>query len=350
MHINELETPVVVVDLDKLAANIHRLQAYLDEHGIANRPHIKTHKIPEIAHMQMDAGAVGITCQKLGEAEVMVQAGIRDIFLPYNLLGPAKLERLMHLTRRARISVTADSPVTIAGYAEAARREGTILPVLVEFDSGGQRCGVQTPQEAVELAQQIASASHLHFGGLMTYPSSDAADEFARAVRDLLKGSGLELERVSGGSTAGMWQAHTHPEINEHRAGMYIYGDRNTVDRGAMTLEECSFFVITTVVSRPTADRGILDGGSKTFSSDASKISGGHGLILEYPEARFYAMSEEHGHVDFSRCPRKPEVGERVTVQPNHCCPVTNLFNHVVGHRNGEVEVIWPVAARGLVQ
>src|SRR6476660_3785396 len=158
MPVELLETPVATVDLDRLAANIARLQQYLDQHHIANRPHIKTHKIPAIAHMQVAAGAVGITCQKLGEAEVMADAGIEDIFLPYNILGAAKLERLMQLTRRVRISVTADSDVTVRGLAEAARSAGLTLPVLVEFDTGGNRCGVQSPEAAAELARLIAGA------------------------------------------------------------------------------------------------------------------------------------------------------------------------------------------------
>jgi D-serine deaminase-like pyridoxal phosphate-dependent protein len=348
MHIDQLETPVAIVELDKLAANIGRFQSYLDEHGIANRPHIKTHKIPEIAHMQLKAGAVGITCQKIGEAEVMAQAGIQDIFLPYNIIGESKLERLMRLARRVKLSVTADSQFTVAGLSGAAQREGLELETLVEFDSSYGRCGVQSPQEAAELARIIARSPGLRFGGLMTYPSNQHSDNFVVETKALLAGQ-LAVERVSGGSTPGMWQAHTHPEINEHRAGMYIYGDRATLKNGAMKLEDCSLKVITTVVSRPTADRGILDGGSKTFSSDLLGLEG-HGLILEYPEAVYYSQSEEHGHVDFSKCARKPEIGERVTVIPNHCCVVSNLFNQIVGVRGDKVEVIWPVAARGALQ
>ncbi|GAB4419459.1 MAG: D-TA family PLP-dependent enzyme [Anaerolineae bacterium] len=349
MRIEELDTPAAIVELDRLEANISRFQRYLDEHGIANRPHIKTHKIPEIAHMQLRAGAVGITCQKIGEAEVMAQAGIGDIFLPYNIIGERKLERLMRLAHRVNLSMTADSEFTLRGLAAAAQREGLELETLVEFDSGLGRCGVQTPQEAADLARLIARSPGLRFGGLMTYPSNQNTDPFVAAARSLLAGDGLVIERVSGGSTPGMWQAHTHPEVNEHRAGMYIYGDRYTIKNGAMKLEECSFKVITTVVSRPTADRGILDGGSKTFSSDLLGLEG-YGLILEYPEAVIYGQSEEHGHVDFSQCARKPEIGERVTVVPNHCCVVSNLFNQVAGVRDGKVEVIWPVAARGALQ
>jgi len=168
MHIDELDTPVPVVDIDRLEANIERLQAYLDQHGIANRPHIKTHKIPEIARMQMDAGAIGITCQKVSEAEVMVDAGFRDIFIPYNIMGKNKLDRLMALAHRANVSVTADSAYVINGLSTAAEFANLTLTVLVECDTGLHRCGVQTPQEAAQLARLISASPNLHFGGLMT--------------------------------------------------------------------------------------------------------------------------------------------------------------------------------------
>lgn len=349
MHISELATPVAVVDLDRLEANIARLQSYLDAHGIANRPHIKTHKIPEIAYMQLAAGAVGVTCQKIGEAQVMADAGIRDIFLPYNIVGATKLEMLMELAERSNLSVTADSQFTVDGLAHAAQSSGMTLPVLVEMDTGLKRCGVQTPQEAAALAFQIADSPGLKFGGLMTYPTSPTADLFVHETRALLNRAGLTAERVSGGGTPGMWQAHLHPEINEHRAGTYVYGDRYILQSGAMQLDECALSVITTVVSRPTAERGILDGGSKTFSSDVLGLEG-FGLLLEYPNARLYTLSEEHGFVDFSECDSRPAVGVRVTVIPNHCCAVTNLFNEIVGVRGEQVEVVWPITARGRLQ
>ena len=349
MDISRLETPVAIVDLDKLRANIVKLQDYLDEHGIANRPHVKTHKIPEIAHMQIKAGAAGITCQKLGEAEVMAQAGIDDIFLPYNIIGDVKLERLMRLARRVKIKVTADSEFVVHGLSRAANNQAFELPVLVEFDTGLKRCGVQTPQEAAELATRIARSPALRFAGVMTYPSNEQTDPFVQQTKDLLQQGGMKVDIVSGGGTPHMWQAHTHQEVTEHRAGTYVYGDRAMVRSGAMSLDDCAFKVICTIVSRPTADRGILDGGSKTFSSDLSGLEG-HGLILEYPQAVIYGQSEEHGHVDFSLCPQKPQIGERVSVIPNHCCVVSNLFNQVIGVRQNKVEIIWPVAARGALQ
>lgn len=349
MRIEELDTPVAVVDMDLMEANIVRAQRYLDEQGIQNRPHIKTHKIPVIAKMQMEAGAVGITCQKLSEAEIMIEAGLDDILIPYNLLGEQKLARLARLMKRATLSVTADSLFTIQGLSRAAQMAGKALNVLVEFDSGAQRCGVQTPKEAFALASALRESAGLTFGGLMTYPTSEAADNFVRQTKELLDKKGIKLNVVSGGGTNQLWQAHLHPEVTEHRAGMYIFGDRYTINGAGVKLEQCAFTVLTSVVSRPTPDRGIIDGGSKVFSSDTLGLEG-FGLILEYPQAVVYGQSEEHGHVDFSRCEERPAIGERVTVIPNHCCVVTNLFDELIAHRQGNVEHIWPVAARGAVQ
>jgi len=348
MHIDELETPVPVVDIDRMEANIARLQTYLDDHDIANRPHIKTHKIPAIAKMQMDAGAIGITCQKVSEAEVMADAGFNDIFVPYNIIGASKLKRLMALASRINVSVTADSAFTARGLSNAAMIADLTLTVLIECDTGGGRCGVQSPQEAAELARLIGSLPNLHFGGLMTYPSNEHLDNFVRETGSLLKDDNLPIERVSGGGTPTMWEAHTHPELTEHRAGIYVYGDRLTLRSGAVTMDTCALKIFTTVVSRPTLDRGILDAGSKTLSSDLHGLEG-YGYICEYPEAKIYMLTEEHGHVDFSTCPRKPEIGERVSIIPNHCCTVTNLFDEFIGVRGDQVEVNWQVAARGTV-
>lgn len=348
-RIGALETPVAVIDLDTLEANISRLQQHLDRYGIDNRPHIKTHKIPEIAHMQLRAGAVGITCQKISEAEVMAQAGIDDVLIPYNIVGPAKLERLMRLARRVKVQVTADSAFTARGLSQAAEAAGLKLPVLVEFDSGLNRCGVQTPAEAATLAREVARLPGLHFAGLMCYPSNETVGPFVRETRRLLAPAGLPVEKVSGGGSPVAWRAQEFPEVSEHRAGMYVYGDRYGIEHGANTLEQCALRLIATVVSRPTPGRGILDTGSKTLSSDQMGLEG-YGLILEYPDAVIYGLSEEHGHVDFTACPEKPAIGERVTLIPNHACAVGNLFNEMVGTRAGQVEVVWPVAARGTVR
>ncbi len=349
MHMDQLETPAAVVKLDRLEANISRLQSYLSKHEIANRPHMKTHKIPAIAHMQVDADAIGITCQKLAEAEIIAAAGINDIFVPYNIVGVSKLERLMRLARTVNLSVTADSAFAVGGLSDAAQRAQVELPVLVECDIGMGRCGVQSPQAAADIARLIMRSPGLRFGGLMTYPNTDTLDPFMAETKTLLKPDGITVERVSGGSTPQMWQAYLHSELTEHRSGMYIYGDRYTLGSGAMTLDNCAFNVIATVVSRPTADRGILDSGSKTLSSDLLGLTG-YGYIIEYPDAKIYAVFFRHGSVDFSNCASKPEIGERVTIIPNHCCVVTNLFNEVVGLRDGQLETRWAVACRGALQ
>ena len=191
MKIAELDTPVAICHLDRFRQNVQRLQNYLDEHGIDNRPHIKTHKIPQFARWQMEAGAVGITCQKLGEVEVMAQGKIENVFLPYNLLGRSKLDRLVRLSRSIEISVTTDSEVVAEGLSSAVESAGETLTVLVEFDTGIGRCGVQSPREAFDLAQRIESLPGIEFGGLMTYPLNEHTDLFVRETRGLLEPAGI---------------------------------------------------------------------------------------------------------------------------------------------------------------
>ena len=349
MLIHDLETPVGVIDLDRLEANIAKLKKYCVEHQIDNRPHIKTHRIPEIAQMQVKAGAVGITCQKIREAEIMADAGLKDIFLPYNIVGESKLKRLVELAQRVRLSVTADSEFTVSGLSQACHNAGIKLSVLVEFDTGYGRCGAQTPEDAWILARLIDKSPSLKFGGLMCHPYNDQSDPFIEKTKALLEKDGIPVERVSYGGTSGVWQAHTQKHVTEYRAGVYIYGDRYVLRAGAMKPEDCSLKIITTIVSRPTADRGIMDGGSKAFTSDLLGFKD-YGMILEYPEAVFYNFSEEHGWVDFSKCGKKPQIGERLTLIPNHCCVISNLFNEMVGVRRDKVEVVWKVAARGASQ
>jgi len=345
-----IDTPVVTIDLDVMDQNIARLQSYLSLHGLRNRPHVKTHKIPSIARMQVAAGAAGITCQKLGEAEVMAEGGLDDILLTYNVLGEAKLERLVALADRISLTVTVDHADIAAELSQAMRRAGLMLPVLIECDTGGRRCGVQTPAEAVELAQAITRLPGLILRGLMTYPTAPASGAFMGETIHLLKARGIPVDVVSGGGTPGVWKVHEIPGFTEHRAGTYVYNDRNTVAAGAATLSDCAMRIMATVVSRPTPDRAILDAGSKTLAADLGQGVAGHGLIVEYPDAVLAALSEEHGHVDLSLCRRAPNIGERVSIVPNHACVVSNLHNEVYGVRGGRVDVVWPVDARGAVR
>ena len=344
MKRTQIDTPALLIDLDIMEANIQRLQEFLDEHGIGNRPHIKTHKIPAIAHKQLAAGAIGITCQKLGEAEVMADAGIQDILLTYNILGMAKLERLLRLNRRIRLLVTVDNSPVARGLAQAAQAAGQTLDVLVELGSHLERTGVPTVAGLVALAQEVDQLPGLRLRGLMTYPS---APEMAPTIQEALQAmqaAGLSTEIVSGGGTPVFRHAPQIPGLTEHRAGTYVYNDRMMVEAGAATWDDCALTVLTTVVSRPTPERAILDGGSKTFSSDNGLPMG---RILEYPEAVIYKMNEEHAYVDVSRCQPGPAIGERVRVIPNHACGATNMHDQAYALRGDEVEAIWAIQARG---
>jgi D-serine deaminase-like pyridoxal phosphate-dependent protein len=349
--VESLDTPCLTVDLDAVERNIARFQGYCDEHGLAFRPHIKTHKLPAIAHMQVRAGAVGITCQKLGEAEVMQAAGLRDILLTFPLVGAAKAERLAALAQEGELSVAADSAAVARGLSQALSSAGTEAGFLVECDTGFGRTGVQTPQEAAELAQLVSELPGLRFDGLMTYPTLAGTGPALRAAIDEIEARGVEVKTVSAGGTPTFFTNHEVPEVTEVRAGTYLYGDRACIANGSVPLEDCALRVRATVVSRPTRDRVILDSGQKALTSDPVEPSGsGHGLIVEYPEAVVYGLSEEHGHVDFAGCEERPEVGEVVTIVPNHACGCTNMHDEVAVHRDGRLVGFWPVAARGKIR
>jgi len=349
MHVNELSSPVPVVDYDIARRNIRRLQEYCDTHRFKLRPHIKTHKLPFFAHEQCKAGAIGITVQKLGEAEVMAQTGLGDILVTYNIIGREKAERLANLTNFARLSVAVDNENALESLAWAAGRASAPISVLVEFESGGNRQGVQTPQKAVNLAKAVMGLSGLEFKGLMTYPTTAKTAEFLRESLPLFRKSGIEVPVVSGGGTPSAYQTHELAPVTELRVGTYIYNDRMMIAAHAATLEDCALTVLTTVVSRPTIDRAIIDAGSKTLSSDllSPGQGNGYGLLPDYPDAIIDRLSEEHGLVNLERSVRKPEPGERVRVIPNHACVVTNLHDQIYLHRNGNIIAQLPVYLRG---
>ena len=349
LDVRGVDTPAAVVDLDRVERNIAKLQAYCDTHGIANRPHIKTHKLPLLARKQLDAGAAGITVQTLGEAEVMAAAGIDDIFLTYNVIGEAKARRLARLALRVGMRVAVDNPVALETVARAAALVEREIGVLIEFESGKRRQGVQTPEEALALAQSTAELPFLRFLGLMTYPHTREMVGWVAEAHELFAREGLPIEVVSAGGTPGMWGAHEVEGITEYRAGTSVYHDRKTVWQGSGTLEEVALHVHATVISMPASDRGVLDAGSKMLTSDLvpPELGEGYGLILEYPEAVIRELSEEHGVVDWSACTSRPAIGDRVRIVPNHVCPVSNLVDEVVLHRSGAVEAVVPVAARG---
>lgn len=346
--IADLDTPAVLIDIDRVEANLQRAQAHGDREGYALRPHIKTHKLPRFAKRQVELGAVGITVQKLGEAEVMADAGLTDIFLPYNILGPKKLARLKALNERVTLSVTADSPDTLAGYA-ATFTSGKPLTVLIECDSGGGRCGVQTPTQALALARQIALAPGLRFGGLMTYPPLHGVEKSNAWLTDavaLFQQAGIAVPRVSSGNSPDMWAPASAP-VTERRPGTYIYYDRFQVNERAASLDDCALTVLVTVVSRPTATRVVIDAGSKSLTSDLLGMEG-YGLVMG-ADLTVKGLSEEHGVIELPVASDWPRVGERLRIVPNHACVISNLFDTVTLISGEEVKEVVPVAARGRV-
>ncbi|HUE28043.1 MAG TPA: alanine racemase [Solirubrobacteraceae bacterium] len=347
-----VDTPYASVDLERVDRNIQRMQNYCDAHRLALRPHVKTHKLPAIAHRQIHAGAVGVTCQKITEAEAMVAAGIENVLVAYPLLGAAKLERLCGLARQSKISTAADSSNVARQMSAAVSARGLEVDFLVECDTGLGRTGVQSPGEARELALLVDQLPGLRFAGLMTYPTGPQTPVLLQAARAAIEAAGLPVDCVSGGGTETAFSTHESGVITELRVGTYVYGDRACIANGSVSLEDCALLIHATVVSRPTSDRAILDAGSKTLTTDPAEAPGveGYGLIRERPLAQIDELFEEHARVRLSANEPPLEIGDMVSIVPNHACGTTNMQNEVVIHRNGRMVGWWPVAARGAVR
>lgn len=345
------ETPAVLVDLAVVRRNIARFQSYADAHGLKVRPHIKTHKLPAVARMQLAAGAVGITCQKVSEAEAMVAGApeIGDVLITYNIVGAGKLARLAALARRVALSVVADSEAVIAGLSATFAPEPKPLTVLVECDTGARRCGVDRPERAAALAQVIAASPGLVFGGLMTYPPAGGAaavEAFMVEAKARIEAGGLAVPVITSGGTPSMMQAAEAPVTTEYRPGTYVYNDRSLVERGVCGWDDCALTVLATVVSVPAPGRAIIDAGSKTLTSDLLGLSG-YGHVLGRPDIAIDQLSEEHGRL-VNDGPIGLAVGETVRIVPNHACVVTNMVDAVYALDDGRLER-WPVPARGCI-
>ncbi|OBZ95772.1 alanine racemase [Pararhizobium polonicum] len=347
-----VNTPAVLVDLDIARRNIARFQAYADAHGLKVRPHIKTHKLPAVAEMQLRAGAVGVTCQKVSEAEAMVAGSpeIRDVLITYNILGTEKLGHLAALARKVTLSVVADNETVIDGLSAAFVSQPEPLRVLVECNTGADRCGVPTPEAAAALAQRIARAPGLVFGGLMTYPptgGASAVESFMTRAKAFIEATGIGVPVITSGGTPSMMDAAQAPVTTEYRPGTYVYNDRSLVSRGVCDWDDCALTVLATVVSVPSANRAIIDAGSKTLTSDLLALSG-YGHVLGRDDIAIDQLSEEHGRL-VSEGAINLKVGDKLRIVPNHVCVVTNMVDavHIVEH--GEITGVWPVAARGRI-
>ena len=351
-RIEELETPVPLIDIGIAEQNLKKWQARCDAAKLGNRPHIKTHKIAGLAKYQLAIGAAGITVQKLGEAEAMADAGIVEMLMTFNIIGKPKLARLAKLARRSNIAVVADHTAMIEGLSEAGHQAGRDISVLVECDTGARRNGVQSPEAAAELARNIDCTGGVSYGGLMTYPrpgTRKEAQAFLDEASARIAKAGLETKVVSTGGSPEMWSDEGLQGVTEYRAGTYVYFDRSLAVRGTCGYEDCAMHVLSTVVSRPTRERAIIDAGSKTLTSDLLGLKG-YGIVRELGDAPVYELNEEHGYLDISNSADPPSVGDLIRIVPNHVCPVSNLFDKVVFVEGSQVLGAVRVDARGLVQ
>ena len=349
MHYTELDTPALCADLDILDRNIARLQAACDALEIDLRVHTKTHKTPAVARKQIDAGAVGIVAQKLGEAEAMAEGGIEDILIPYNIVGAPKMRRLTELVKSGKttLTVAADSAATVEGISAAAAAAGCKVRVIVEMDTGGGRVGVQSPRETLELARLIDRLPGTEFLGVMTYPSREGARPFLDEVRGLIAGAGLPLHMISGGGT-GSEEVSKAIGCTETRIGSYAWEGMTRVGRREdLDPSRCPLRLVTTVVSTSVPGQAIVDAGMKAFTSYPPIP---HGYCLEHPEVHLKGMSVEHGHVDTTGSGHTFSVGQILSWIPLHGGMTTNLHDRIFVLKDGQVVDEWPVAGRGRAQ
>lgn len=362
MRVEDVETPALLIDLDVMERNLRRAAEYTADYGLRFRPHTKTHKIPALGRLQLDLGAEGLTVAKVGEAEVMLGADPADLLLEYPTIGRRRLERLAEVARRARVTVSIDSFEAARELSEAAADCHVRFSILAEVDVGLGRVGVTPGAELLRFLEQVTCLEGLDFDGISFFPGHirklDATGD--AAIRQLaglvqfilsdLRHAGYEARVVSGGNTSTLYQSHRVAGMNEIRSGTYIFNDRNSVFSNACAVEDCAATVLATVVSTARPGQIIVDGGSKTFSSEPYLGGAGFGCVVEAPAAVFHKMSEEHGWVDVSEVDRAFKIGERLHIIPNHICPTVNEHDFAYGVRNGNVEATWRVEGRGKLQ
>lgn len=353
-----LETPVPLVDLDRMEGNLQRMADYTSRHGLALRPHIKTHKTPWIGARQVALGAVGLTCATPREAEEM-SAAANDLLVAYPPIGDARLRRLMSLPASLRLTIALDSAIAARQLGDAARAASRKVGVYVELDLGMRRVGVASAGDAIEIARIVELDPSLEFRGLAFYPGHIRSgvgqqDEAIARVRDdvsaartAFERAGINLPVISGGSTPTAWRAH-ETGATEVRPGTYVFNDRTTATVGACGWEDCAVTVLATVVSTAVPGQAVIDAGSKALGREPLRSDGdGFGSLLDRPDVIVKGLSEEHGLLDLSRTDWRPSVGDQVRVVPNHVCIVVHLNDQLLGIRGDVVERSWAVAARG---
>jgi D-serine deaminase-like pyridoxal phosphate-dependent protein len=357
-HINEVDTPALILDLNAFERNLKCLQNAVSRAGVRLRPHAKSHKCPEIALRQIQAGAVGICCQKVSEAAVFVDAGVPDVFITNQVVGEKKVAHALDLATRARIGVLVDDEDQISAFARASAERQVSIDVYLEIDVGMGRCGVVSIERAVAMAQQIDTAPYLNFMGLQCYHGSAqhyrlpeerqqaiaAVCAKAAAAKAAIEDVGIRVERISGAGTGSVMLESNSKLFNEVQAGSYILMDRdyatNQRDPDDLPFEH-ALFVKTAILSHPTANRAVVDAGLK-----ASSVDSGMPVVWQRSDAKYIKASDEHGVLELT-ANSTLKLGDYVMLVPGHCDPTVNLYDEIIGVRGERVEVIWPVAARG---
>ncbi len=362
MPLDEVDTPALVIDLDAFERNLERLADRVRDTGVRLRPHAKTHKCPVIALLQIARGAVGVCVQKVGEAEAMVYGGVKDVLVTNEIVGRPKLRRLMALAHVAQVSVCVDDPLQIADLDTAAAEAGVKrLPVLVEINMGGNRCGVEPGAPALELARRIGDSRYLAFAGLQAYHGSAqhlrgwnerraaiaGAAQKAAETRDLLAANGIACGTITGAGTGTFEFEAGSGVYTELQCGSYIFMDADygrNLDAGGQPTRafEPSLFVWATVMSRPAEEHAIVDAGLKALAFDS-----GPPLVWDEPAASYERASDEHGRLGITAATNRLKLGDKVKLVPGHCDPTVNLYDWYVAVRGERVEAIWPITARG---
>jgi D-serine deaminase-like pyridoxal phosphate-dependent protein len=363
--VEDLPTPIAVVDLDRLEANIARLARYAREHGIALWPHVKTHKMPPLARMQLAAGAAGLTVAKVGEAEVMAGRGLGPLLLHYPVYGPDAWQRLAEVGAATHLTVALDSYEAAEPLSAVLAAAGVHAEALVEIDVGLHRTGVESPAAACALAERLDGLAALDVAGISCFPGHlrGPAADVERKLEDveatlaealgLFARAGLRCDRVSGGCTPAMTRTHLTPSVNELRAGTYVFLDRSEVAfDGPLTLDDCALRIHSTVISTAVPGKAVVDAGSKMLSDAPYQGPGGEGrgAVIDHLDVTIAATNEEHGICDVTRSPTSWHVGDRIEIIPNHVCTCVNLQDVVCAARTGVVEHVWTVEARGKVR
>jgi 3-hydroxy-D-aspartate aldolase len=359
--LEEIDTPALIIDLDVFDSNVDRMANRLYGSKSRLRPHSKSHKCPSIARRQLDAGAIGVCCQKISEAEVMVEGGIRNVLISNQVVGQKKCDRIAALSKLAEIAVCSDSLLNVEELANASLRFNTEINVLVEIDVGTHRCGVLPGDEALALAKLIEKTEGLHFSGLQAYQGRaqhmrtieerrkafEIVEDAVRMTVELLKENGLTCQIIGGGGTGTFELEAASGLFNEIQAGSYIFMDADygrNLDSEGLPVSEFgqSLFVLATVMSTAVRGQIVVDAGLKAFSVDS-----GLPLLADFSDLEFTRASDEHGIIQLQETGLEPSLGQKIRIVPGHCDPTVNLHSWIVGVRGGVVECLWPVSAQG---